>query len=69
MPAFPLPQSAAEAGYSVLGFDSIGSTNAEAMEAATRGDSGKVGMSHSSRPRGAGGGQGVEALMAILPPA
>lgn len=42
MPAFPLPQSAAEAGYSVLGFDSIGSTNAEAMEAATRGDSGKV---------------------------
>jgi BirA family transcriptional regulator, biotin operon repressor / biotin---[acetyl-CoA-carboxylase] ligase len=42
VPAFPLPPIAAAAGYRVLGFDTIGSTNAEAMQAALRGDSGNL---------------------------
>ncbi|WP_343070299.1 biotin--[acetyl-CoA-carboxylase] ligase [Pelagibacterium limicola] len=39
MPAFPLSPLAVEAGYRVLGFDSIGSTNAAALLAAKRGES------------------------------
>lgn len=42
MPAFPLPAVAIEAGYRVLGFDTIGSTNAEAISAASRGESDKL---------------------------
>lgn len=42
MVAFPLPGAAANSGYRVLGFDTIGSTNAEAMIAALRGDNGKI---------------------------
>lgn len=36
--AFPLGPNASKAGYRVIGFDSIGSTNAEAMKAAAAGD-------------------------------
>lgn len=42
MVAFPLPPKAIEAGYRVIGFDSIGSTNAEAMNAALAGDGGRL---------------------------
>lgn len=42
MVAFPLPLKAVEAGYRVIGFDSIGSTNVEAMSAALSGDGGKI---------------------------
>jgi len=40
--AFPLPKNAVAAGYRVIGFDSVGSTNAEAMKAAMAGDAGKI---------------------------
>ncbi len=40
-PAFWLEQNAIEAGYRVTGFDSVGSTNIEAIAAADRGDPGK----------------------------
>lgn len=42
MVAFPLPKSAVKAGYRVIGFDSVRSTNAEAMKAAMSGDAGKI---------------------------
>lgn len=42
VPAFPLPLIASKAGYRVLGFDAIGSTNTEAMQAAMRGDSDRI---------------------------
>ncbi|WP_417581408.1 biotin--[acetyl-CoA-carboxylase] ligase [Pelagibacterium sp.] len=42
MVAFPLPENAVEAGYRVIGFDNVGSTNAEAMRAAMAGDAGKI---------------------------
>lgn len=38
MVAFPLPALAGEAGYRVIGFDTVGSTNAEAIKAAQSGD-------------------------------
>ncbi|SDG68613.1 biotin--[acetyl-CoA-carboxylase] ligase [Pelagibacterium luteolum] len=42
MVAFPLPLVAREAGYRVIGFDSIGSTNAEAITAARAGEADKL---------------------------
>lgn len=42
MVAFSLPQSAVDAGYRVIGFDSTGSTNTTAMQAGLAGDNGKV---------------------------
>ncbi|MCD7060912.1 biotin--[acetyl-CoA-carboxylase] ligase [Pelagibacterium xiamenense] len=42
MAGFPLPASAVADGYRVIGFDTVGSTNIEAAEAAMAGDSGKL---------------------------
>lgn len=42
MAAFSLPPEAEAAGYRVIGYDTIGSTNAEAMAAGAAGNSGNV---------------------------
>lgn len=42
MVAFPLPPQASNAGYSVIGFDAVGSTNQEALAAALAGHAGKL---------------------------
>ncbi|WP_404404208.1 biotin--[acetyl-CoA-carboxylase] ligase [Pelagibacterium halotolerans] len=42
MAGFPLPASADVEGYRVIGFDTVGSTNTEAANAAMAGDSGKL---------------------------
>src|SRR5690606_39568738 len=52
--AFPLPPMAREAGYRVIGFDSVGSTNAEAMKAAMAGDSGKIWFAALQQTEGRG---------------
>ena len=54
MTAFPLPPTAREAGYRVIGFDSVGSTNAEAMKAAMAGDSGKIWFAALQQTEGRG---------------
>ncbi len=54
VPAFPLPPVAIEAGYRVLGFDTIGSTNAEAMQAALRGESGRLWFAALQQTQGRG---------------
>lgn len=54
VPAFPLPLNAVEAGYRVLGFDAIGSTNTEAMHAAMRGDSDKIWFAALQQTEGRG---------------
>ena len=54
MVAFPLPESAVRAGYRVIGFDSVGSTNAEAMNAAMSGDAGKTWFAALQQTEGRG---------------
>lgn len=54
MVAFPLPPSAREAGYRVIGFDTVGSTNIEAMNAAAAGDGGKVWFAALQQTEGRG---------------
>jgi len=52
--AFPLPREAVEAGYRVIGFDSVGSTNDEAMEAARAGDAGRLWVAALQQTKGRG---------------
>lgn len=54
MVAFPLPPNAIEAGYRVIGFDSLGSTNIEAITAARSGDAGKVWFAALQQTEGRG---------------
>ncbi|WMT88687.1 biotin--[acetyl-CoA-carboxylase] ligase [Pelagibacterium sp. 26DY04] len=54
MVAFPLPPKAIEAGYRVIGFDTVGSTNAEAMNAALAGDAGKIWFAALQQTEGRG---------------
>ncbi|RDE09219.1 biotin--[acetyl-CoA-carboxylase] ligase [Pelagibacterium lacus] len=54
MVAFPLPPRAAAAGYRVIGFDSVGSTNALAIDAAKAGDGGKVWFAALQQTEGRG---------------
>lgn len=54
MVAFPLPASARAAGYRVIGFDTIGSTNTAALEAAARGESGKLWFAALQQTEGRG---------------
>jgi BirA family biotin operon repressor/biotin-[acetyl-CoA-carboxylase] ligase len=54
MVAFPLPPKAVEAGYRVIGFDTVGSTNIEAMNAAMAGDAGKIWFAALQQTEGRG---------------
>jgi BirA family biotin operon repressor/biotin-[acetyl-CoA-carboxylase] ligase len=54
MVAFPRPPKAVEAGYRVIGFDTVGSTNIEAMNAAMAGDAGKIWFAALQQTEGRG---------------
>lgn len=54
MVAFPLPSNAVAAGYRVISYDSIGSTNAEAMRAALSGHPDKVWFAALQQTEGRG---------------
>lgn len=54
MAGFPLPQRAREAGYRVIGFDTVGSTNAEALAAARSDGAGKVWFAALQQTEGRG---------------
>jgi BirA family transcriptional regulator, biotin operon repressor / biotin---[acetyl-CoA-carboxylase] ligase len=52
--AFPLGARARDAGYRVIGFDTIGSTNSEAMKAGLAGDAGRLWYAALAQSEGRG---------------
>src|SRR5690606_25861464 len=52
--AFSLPRKAVDAGYRVIGYEAIGSTNEEALDAARQGDPGQLWIAALQQTQGRG---------------